>query len=396
MTARTAGTAGATRTTGTPTSAHLDHAHRRAVFLHALLAGHHHCVVGRQPLKHLYLARAAHAQLDFHPLRDFAFGAVHQLEHKLPTALGHDGFLRNDLGFLACAKHRAHARKHARAQLHAPVVNAGTHAQRATVGVNQGVYGLHHSLKFTARQGVHIDLGHLPTANLGLKAFGQAVVHEHGVNVFQVHHLGAILEVVAQVDLAYTHRAVKWGQNTQACGRGLGQRQLGIGHLEVGCALVHGAAADEVLLDQFAVAVEVALRNRQLGLGLLDLSGRQLVVELHQELPLAHAVAIAEVELSDAAANFGLDDHPLARAQTAHGLDIVHQPEHLHLGHFHGGLAATWAPACTTRTCRRSTTGWGRPNCAIWGLGGRPRLIPISTRPHRQHRHQSSCSDHQF
>ena len=59
------------------------------------------------------------------------------------------------------------------------------------------------------------------------------------------------------------------------------------------------------------------------GLGLLQLRLLQRVVELHQQLAAPHALAVAEVEPRDAAADLGAQHHALARTQAAHGLRVV-------------------------------------------------------------------------
>ena len=63
---------------------------------------------------------------------------------------------------------------------------------------------------------------------------------------------------------------------------GEGQCQLGLGDLLGGSALVECAAADEILCHQLGIAGVVGLGNIELGLGLLNLCGGQLVVKLNQ------------------------------------------------------------------------------------------------------------------
>ena len=64
---------------------------------------------------------------------------------------------------------------------------------------------------------------------------------------------------------------------------------------------------------------------------LLQLRLLQGVVELHQQLAAAHALAVVEAEPRDAAADLGAQHHALARTQRAHGLGIVLQRQLLDL-----------------------------------------------------------------
>ncbi len=59
-------------------------------------------------------------------------------------------------------------------------------------------------------------------------------------------------------------------------------------------ALVHRALADEVLRHQFAIALQVGAGDAGLGLGLFQLGLLQCVVQLHQQLAAAYALAIGE------------------------------------------------------------------------------------------------------
>ncbi len=133
----------------------------------------------------------------------------------------------------------------------------------------------------------------------------------------------------------------------------MGQRQLGQRHLKVGRALIKRAATDEILFNQFLVAVEVRAHDRDFSLSLLGLGLRELVVQLHQQLTPTHPLAITEVDLRDAPADFRPDDHILARPQAAHRLRLIHQRGPLHQGYFHCWLATPRSAGSTAGSCGR-------------------------------------------
>jgi hypothetical protein len=104
---------------------------------------------------------------------------------------------------------------------------------------------------------------------------------------------------------------------------------LRFGDFEVGLALIDSALADEVLRQQLLVALQVGARNAGLRLGLLNLCALQRVIELHQQLRAPHALAVAEGQLGDAAADLGAQHHALTRTQRAHGLGVILQTHRL-------------------------------------------------------------------
>ena len=197
-------------------------------------------------------------------------------------ALGHDGFLGDDQGVITLTKHGVNPRKHAWAQLQAPVVNAGTHANRAAIGVNQRIDRQHRGRELATWQGVQFDHGRLTASDFGLKAFGQTVVHKNGIDVFDVDNVSTIFEVVTDADRANAGQTVKGGNDFQTCCRGAGQSQFGLSDLLGGSAFVQRAAADEVLRHQIFVSLVVGQGDVELGLRLLHLGGGKLVVKLHQ------------------------------------------------------------------------------------------------------------------
>ena len=115
-----------------------------------------------------------------------------------------------------------------------------------------------------------------------MKTLRQAVVHKNGIHVFKVDDVSAVFEVITHVDRADAGQAVKGCNDLQASFCGAGQCQLGLGDLLSGGTFVQCAAADEILCHQLGIAGVVGLGNIELGLGLLNLSGGQLVVKLDQ------------------------------------------------------------------------------------------------------------------
>ena len=95
------------------------------------------------------------------------------------------------------------------------------------------------------------------------------------------------------------------------------------------------------------------------GFGLLHLRLRQLVVQLHQQLPALDPVGVPEVDLRHAPGHLGAQHHALARAQAADRLGIVGEPRQLHPRNFDGGGARRPAG----RSC-------GRTRLAVLESGG--------------------------
>ena len=327
-----------------------------------------HRVTGRQTFHNFHLARLAQADLDRHTLGHAHIGLVtlHHLDHEGAPALRDDGLFGDDQGVFPGAKHSVDAGKHARAQLLLAVVDTATHANRAAIGFNQRVHGLHDGRERPPRQGIHRQLRFLTRSDLGLKTLRQTKVEQHRIDVFHVDHVRAVFEVIAHVDLLEACDAIKRSQNLQALQRGLCQRQLRARDLQGCSALVQRALADEVLRHQFLVALMVGLGNGQFCTRLSDLGLLQLVLQLHHQLTLAHALAVVEENLFDAPTHFRAQHHALARAQTAHGLGLVNQSHALDLSDLHDRR-----PACSAcrpspwRTSGRSTgcsrrTAWPR------------------------------------
>jgi hypothetical protein len=183
---------------------------------------------------------------------------------------------------------------------------------RAPIDIEQRVDGFHRGLEHASRKRIELQLHRLAGPQLALEALRQAEIGIHAADVFQVDQVGAILDVVAEVDVADADRAVERRQDGHARPARTGQGQLRLGNLHIGIALVKHALGHETLGHQFLVALEVGLGNRHLGLGLLDLGALQRVVELHQHLPAAHHGAVGKTDLAHPAGDFGAQHHTLA------------------------------------------------------------------------------------
>ena len=233
------------------------------------------------------------------------------------------------------------------------VVDAAAHRNGPPIRIDLRADGLHQGRVAHARQCIKRDLCGLARAHLALQPLGQTEVHIHRSEVFNVDDVGPVLEVVAHVDTPNARNTIERGHDLEALGGGLGQRQLGLCHFQVGSTLIHRALADKTLGHQLLVALVVGLRDGQLGLALLNLRTGQLVVQLHQHLPTPHALAIVKVQLGDAPPHLGAEHDALARLEAPHGFGIVAQ-RHLSHGHgLHGHGAAGTRSGTTAHRCTR-------------------------------------------
>ena len=311
-----------------------------------------HGITHAQALHNFDPPRLAQADFDGYTLRNERVGFVtrHQFDHKSAAALRNDGFFGDHQCVFTCPKNSIDPRKHAGPQLLIAVVDAGTHTDRAPTGLNQRVHRLNSRRERAAGQGIQSQLCFLASTHFGLKALWQTEIEQHRIDVFHVHHVRTVFQVVAHVDLLEARDAIKWRQHFEPLQRGIGQSQLGPCHIQSRTALVQRAFTDEILRHQLLVAFVVGLGNGQFGLGLSDLGLLQLVFKLHHHLALAHALAIAKEYLLDTPTDFGPQHHPLQRTQTAHRLGLVHQGHGLHFGHFNSGRFGRSSP-CPWARC---------------------------------------------
>ena len=135
-----------------------------------------HGIALRQTFQNFHFARLTQADLDHNALGYERVRRVpgHDLDHKSPTTLRHDGLFRHHQSLVAGAKHRIHPGKHAGAQLLLAVVYATAHSHGTAIGIDQGIDCLHHGSERAARQSVNDKLGFLTRTDLGLKTLGQA------------------------------------------------------------------------------------------------------------------------------------------------------------------------------------------------------------------------------
>ena len=125
----------------------------------------------------------------------------------------HDGFLGHHFSLIALAKHGRHAGKHAGAQAHLAVVDAGAHAHGPAIGVDQRVHGLNEGDEFAAWQRVKADACRLALLYFVLKALRQSEIDKHCIDVFDVHHIRTVFQIITHVGGADAHRAVKRGHH---------------------------------------------------------------------------------------------------------------------------------------------------------------------------------------
>ena len=256
------------------------------------------------------------------------------------------------------------------------VVDTAAHHQAAAVGIDHGVQGRDHRRERPARQGIHLHTSRLTRTHAGLQAFRQTKVDVHRRHVFQIDDVGPFLEVIAHADVAQPGHPVEWRQHTQPLRRRARQIGFGLRHLQRSRTFVHRTLADKALSDQFRIAPMVVLRNRQLGLGLLNLRLLQPVIQLHQGLPLGHLPPIAKKNLGDSPPDLSAHHRALPGTQRAHGIHRLGQLSGTHGSCLHRHLAR-W---CTTdlaprrrRTGRRSRAGnfgWCgslNPPCGTYG-----------------------------
>ena len=191
--------------------------------MNTLLTGNDDDIALSQPLGDLDPARAADTHLDLYALRNFAvlFRAVHHLDDKHAGALRDDRFFGHHQRARAFAKDGGDAGKHTRSQAQTAVVDAGAHAHRAAVGIDQRVDGLHQRHELAPRQGVEVHIGALALANLRQEALGQPEVDEHRVDILDIDDVSAVLQVIARVHAANARHAVKGGHDLQSGRRGL-------------------------------------------------------------------------------------------------------------------------------------------------------------------------------
>ena len=162
---------------------------------------------------------------------------------------------------------------------------------RATIGVQQRVDRLDPGLELPAGEGIQLQFDPLATAQPGLETFGQAEIDQHRGQIFQIDQVGTVLDVVAEVDRAKAQHTVKRRNDAHPCQAGVGQRQLGLGHLQRRGTFVKHPLGNEVLCHQVLVPFEVGLGNRHLRLRLGPFGLLQRVVELDQQLPGLDALA---------------------------------------------------------------------------------------------------------
>ena len=189
--------------------------------------------------------------------------------------------------------------------------------------------------------------------------------HERG-QVFDRHDLGAVLDVIADVDASDPGDAVEGCRHTHPPDLGLRERHLRQRDLQRRGVLVDGALADEVLRGQLPAALQIRAGDPGGRLGLLELRLLQGVVELQQQLALAYPLAVCEAQFTDPSADLGAQRHALARPERADRLGIVFQTLELGARHLDRGRSARARPPLparrgSARVPRRTAASLGAP-----------------------------------
>ena len=383
----------------------IDHPQRQSIATHhAGLARGDDQVTRCEALENLHLARLPHAELGFETLRHERWPCAvvrcrgrtnsrrHRLDQVLLAALRHECFFRHHQCAFANSEDDACPREHARLQLHARLIDTRAHQQRAAVGIDQRIERFDLADQRLAGQRIERDLHTLTDLRPAGEALRQAEIDPHARSVFEADEVSAVFDVVAEGDAADADHGVERrhdGQLGELCAR---QRNLCFSDFECGGVLIHSALADEVLCLQLAAALQVGARDARLRRRLFELRVLQRVVELHQQLALAHTPAIGEAELGDAPADLGPQDDGLNGTQAADGLGIVFDAQHFDLADFDDCRAATTA-ATWTRGTRRAAQCDTRAGCCthLFRPDSAPRALePPCRDAHRddaEHRH---------
>ena len=144
-----------------------------------------------------------------------------------------------------------------------------------------------------------------------LKALRQAEINKHAADVFNVDQVGAVFDVVADVDTANTNGAVKGREDRHARQSRIGQGQLSLCHLQTGPTLFEHPLGDKVLSDQLLIALVVGFGDRNLGHRLANFGLLKRIVELHQNLTFANLGTIAKTQRLNASGHLRAHHHAL-------------------------------------------------------------------------------------
>jgi hypothetical protein len=163
----------------------------------------------------------------------------------------------------------------------------------------------------------------LAPGKLGQVHLRQAEVHLQRGQPFEIDHFLAVLDEIPHRDAAQADHARKrraQGHLGQLC---LGQRDGCLLHLELRPGFIECALRDELLLDQFLVALQVGLRQAEVGHRLLQFGRLGLRVEFDQHRALRGLLAVGETDRGDPTGHLRPQHHRIDRLQRTHGGNLI-------------------------------------------------------------------------
>ena len=188
---------------------------------------------------------------------------------------------------------------------------------RAARGVDQRIQRDHPAVVRLAGQRVQRDLDRLADLHLPQERLGHAEVDLQRIDRLQVDEVRTLLDVVADRHHAQADDSGERRLDLGLRELRLDQRDRGLRDLVVVLGLVLRLAGDEVLPREIDGAVELGLRQHQVGARLLQLGVGDRGVEPNQRRPLGDALAFLELDRADAAGDLGTQRDRLVRAQAA-------------------------------------------------------------------------------
>src|SRR6187551_2954268 len=128
--------------------------------------------------------------------------AVHDLEHELAVALGHDRLLRHAQGILLELQQHRHSREQPRAK---PLIAVGhhcAHQQAAARHVEPRIDGVNFPLEAVPWEGVNFDADSLPYPDGGKELLRHPEIGLHRIDGFEIDQRLAPGDVLTDTDTA--------------------------------------------------------------------------------------------------------------------------------------------------------------------------------------------------
>ena len=281
--------------------------------------------------------------------------AVDDAEHELLLALWHQRLLGQHQRLVDSLGDQPDAGEHPGTQRRVGVLHLRADDDRAPRGVDQRIDREDLALVRLAGQRVQRDFQRLADRDLAEVDLGHAEIDLERVDRLEVHHVGALLDVVADGDRAQPDDA---GERSLDLGLGeprVGERQRRFGHLQVVLGLVPGLPGDEPLGLELARALVLGAGQREVGLGLLHLRLVDRRVEAHQCRALGHPLTLLETDNGNPARGLGAHGDRLVGAQAPDGGDRLGHRRSGDLDGLDGGASAAARRAGRLGRARRST-----------------------------------------